>query len=247
MNIRFLVITLLLLTSLTTSCFVHDTTVSPEDPEKINGSKTLITETRVLPDFNSVNISTAGEVYVTYGAEQEVTVTADDNVVDYIYTTVSNGKLLIGIKRDVQLNNFTLIVNLTMTDLEELSTSSAGSIIGRNKFKADNVSLYSTSAGSIILELEAYELYSSLSSAGSFFLRGSVENHRAVLSSAGNLLAFDLVTDTTIVTLSSAGNAEVYVNSLLDVTISSVGSLFYKGNPTINQTITSIGRVINAN
>jgi len=247
MKIRYLIITLLLGLSLTTSCFIHDKTISPDEPEKLRGSGQLMTEERVESDFNSVHISTAGEVKVTFGTKQEVLVTADDNIIQYITTKVSNGKLIIGIENDVSLSNFKLIVEVTMTDLEELSTSSAGSIIGQNKFKADRVRLFSSSAGSIWLDLEAGELNSNLSSAGSLILSGAVTNHQAVLSSAGSLFAFDLNTKNTTITLSSAGNAEVYVTNRLDATLSSVGSLFYKGNPVINKTVTSIGKVYNVN
>lgn len=247
MKIRYLFITFLVLVSLNMSCIIHDKCVSPEETEQIKGSENLITETRILDDFYSVHISTAGKVYITYGTKQQVSVTVNDNVLEYITTTVNNGKLVIGVKRGVQLSNFNLTVNLTMTDLEELSSSSAGSIEGKNKFKADYVSLVLSSAGSIRLELEAEQLYSSLSSAGSLFLSGSVVDHRAVLSSAGNLYSFELITDTSTITLSSAGNASVYVSRLLNVIISSIGSLYYKGNPKINKTITSLGRVIDAN
>lgn len=241
----YLVITFLVLVSLNTACVIRDASISPD--ERIHGSGNLITETRNLPDFRSVNMTTAGKVNITYGTEQAASVTVDDNLVEHITTKVSHGKLVIGIEPNVQLSNLHLTVNLTMTDLEELMTSSAGSIEGQNRFEADFVSLVLSSAGHIILELQADELSSNLSSAGSLFLSGSIKEHQATVSSAGNLHAFNLLTETTKITVSSAGNAEVYASGLLDATISSTGSVYYKGNPTIHQTITSLGRLINAN
>ncbi len=236
---------ILVLVSLNTACVIRDASMSPD--ERINGSGNYITETRNFPDIHSVNMTTAGNVKVTYGTEQEVTVTVEDNIMEHIATTVSGGELFIGTAQNVQISNMHLTVNITMTDLEALTTSSAGTIEGQNKFEADDVSLFLSSAGNIILELEADELYTSLSSAGSLFLCGSVNKHHAVLSSAGSLLAFDLITDTTKITVSSAGNAQIYASQLLDITISSIGSVFFKGNPTITQRITSLGRLYDAN
>ena len=234
----------LALIAFTISCSEFDPIISPG---RITGSGKLATQIRTMPDFHSVHMTTAGKVYVTLGAEQEVSVTVDDNIQEYVTTSVSGGALVIGIKPGSQLSNFDLTVNITITDLEGLSTSSAGSIESKNKFVADFVTLALSSAGSIRLNLEADELNSVLSSAGNLTLSGSVVNHQAWVSSAGNLRAFDMITDTTIVNVSSAGNAEVYVTKLLEATITSVGSVFYKGNPEIRQTVTSLGTLIDSN
>lgn len=214
----------------------------------IKGSKILVTEVRSLPIIHSVHIATAGKVIISQGPEQEVSVTVDDNIMQYIETKVSNGTLVIGIEKNISVNDFDLTVNIKMSDLEALTTSSAGTIEGNTTFIADNVSLVLNSAGNIMLDLEADRLLSILSSAGNLFLDGTVTNHHAVVSSAGNLHAFNMIADSTTVTVSSAGNAEVYVTDFLDAIISSVGSVYYKGNPaSIHETVTSLGRLVNSN
>lgn len=68
----------------------------------------------------------------------------------------------------------------------------------------------------------------------------------STFSGAGNILAFDLISETTIISLSGTGKAEVYVDQLLDVTITGAGSVYYKGKPTIIQNITGSGSLIDA-
>lgn len=242
----FLLIVALL--SLNTSCLIIDVNDEFNDcDEFFEGSGFLQTEIRALPDFNSVDMTTAGKVFVSSGAEQQVSITVDDNLIEFITTTVRNGKLFIGTKSGVSLSNMNLTVNLTMTDMNELIASSAGSIVGRNKFAAESVRLILSSAGNIRLDVEADRIYSNLSSAGNLYLSGNVREHNAIVSSAGNLYAFDLTTDTTKITLSSVGNAEVYVTQLLEATLSSIGSLYYKGHPTIYKNLSSKGKVIDKN
>lgn len=243
-----LILIIAALLSLNTSCLIVDVNDSGNDCDgSIDGSAVLLTEIRDLPDFNSVDMTTAGKVFITSGTEQQVSITVNDNIIDYITTAVRNGKLFIGTKSGVSLSNMNLTVNLTMTDLDELVASSAGSIVGRNKFKADAVCLILSSAGGMWLELEADRIYSNLSSAGNLSLVGEVREHNAFLSSAGSLHAFDMISETTKITLSSAGNAEVYVTNTLQATLSSIGSLFYKGNPTIHKNLSSKGQIINMN
>ncbi len=239
-----LILASLIFVLLNTSCYIVN---SNDSDNGLEGSGDIVTETRSCPDFNAIEMATAGKVYLTSGPVHAVTVSVDDNVLEYITTSVKNEKLFIGVQRGVQLSDFNLVVNITLTDLHELITSSAGSIIGKNKFEADFVRLMTSSAGDIKLELAAGKLESICSSAGDLFLKGNVTEHNAIVASAGNLYAFNLITNTTRITISSAGNAEVYATQLLDATLSSVGSLYYKGHPTITHRISSLGRIIDAN
>jgi len=241
---RSLAISCSVLVLLIISCKENSTISSPE---LIVGSGQLVTEVRSLNNFYSVELSTVGKVNVTYGTVQKVSVTVNDNILEFIRTIVSNGKLIIDVEPGKRFSNFNLTVDLTVTDLEELSNSGAGSINGKNKFKVDSVRLDLNGAGEINLKLEADRLNSSLSGAGNIVLSGKVSTHQIEHSGAGNLLAFDLITETTIINLSGAGKAEVYVNQLLDATISSAGSVYYKGHPTIIQNITGSGSLIDAN
>jgi len=74
-----------------------------------------------------------------------------------------------------------------------------------------------------------------------------VNRHESVHSGAGNLNAFELISEETTVNLSGAGKAEVYANQLLNVTITGAGSVYYKGHPAIAKTITGSGNLIDSN
>jgi len=213
----------------------------------IHGSGNLISEFRDLDEFHSVHIATAGTVLLTQSDSQSVKITFDDNLLPYLKVSIVNNTLIIETESGYNLNNMHLTVDIKMSDLEELHTSSAGNFIGQNQFTNDEIRLFSSSAGNIFLNLEADYLYTNLSSAGNANLSGSASTHHAIISSAGGLHAFNLNTDTTTISLSSAGNAEVFVNELLNATLSSAGSLFYKGNPIVNATVSSMGIIINAN
>ena len=153
-----------------------------------------------------------------------------------IYTDSRNG-----------LSNFKLTIDITMTEVKSLSASSAGSIKSKNTFYADKVYLYLNSAGNIFLDLNVDELYSNVNSAGNLFVRGVANKHFSSVNSAGNMSAFSLETDSTIISLSSAGSAEVYVKKYLRATLSSIGCLYYIGHPVIEQHVSSLGSIIDSN
>jgi len=245
---KYILLGIILFSLILQSCMVQDWSTEPEtERTKIKGSGNLITEERDVPYYHSISMNTAGLVTITDGTKQHIEVTVDDNVMEYLSIRVENEMLIIEVVSDVSLSEYELIVDVTMTDLKSLITNSAGSIKGLTTFEEDQVNLMINSAGNISLDLIANQLNSMINSAGNLVLSGQVANHHTMLSSAGNLSAFGLNTETMVILVNSAGNAQVTVSKLLDVTINSVGCVYYKGYPELIKHINSIGCVISAN
>jgi Putative auto-transporter adhesin, head GIN domain len=217
------------------------------NPNKIKGSGNIINEERTVPFFNSINHNTVGQVNITYGSTRQVIVRTDDNIQQYVKTKVQDNTLQILIESEFGLSDFSLTIDIVMTELKSLSANSAGNITGTNTFFTNDAYLNLNSAGNIRLNLETIDLHSNISSAGNLFLGGKAQNHYAGLYSAGNLFAYDLETKATRISLNSAGNAFINVIDYLDATLTSAGYLYYVGYPEIVQSTTSIGRVVNSN
>ncbi len=244
MNRKYIFIIVLLIGYLLSGCMVH---VNEPEYKPVHGSGELVNYSMTLPQFHSIEFNTAGKILILSGVEQEVSVTVNENLDEYLDINVKNGKLIVGIKDHYQVNDLDLTINITMTELELLTANSAGSIFGENRFSSESVTLFLNSAGSINLELEADRLFSYLNSAGSLNLNGEVREHRTVISSAGSLNALGLMTKNTIAILSSAGNGYVNVTDILDATLASIGSLYYIGEPEVTGSVSSIGRIYNSN
>ena len=52
---------------------------------EINGSGTILTENRSVGDFERLSIRGTGIIHLTQGARPALTVTADDNLLQYIF------------------------------------------------------------------------------------------------------------------------------------------------------------------
>jgi len=246
-RIKLFLSTVFLFIFIFSSCTINDLGTDPEIDQKIEGSGNLVSEDIEVPSFHSISMNTAGLVNITQNTIQNIEVTVDDNILDYLIIRVQDEVLIIEIVSDVTLSNFELTIDVSMINLESLVTNSAGSIRGLNAFEEDVVNLMVNSAGNIFMDLKVNQLNSMCNSAGNIFLSGQATDHNVMLSSAGNLNAFDLETENTTIVLNSAGNAYVFVSKTLDVTINSAGSVFFKGDPAIKRQINSIGRVYSAN
>lgn len=220
---------------------------SPVGPVSIKGSGTLESEERSLGPLHSVSMRMPGTIELTYGEEQSLTVTADDNILQYIDTEDSSGTLIIRVKAGSAVSEYELTVEATLTELRSVTSYSPGIITGTNRFAGDAINAVLAGAGPITLDVEAQALSTVLSGAGQLALSGTAIIHSTVLSGVGSIEAFDLSTVTTSVVHEGAGNVKVRASDLLTVVLTGAGSVYYKGQPVIESTDTGPGSIVDAN
>jgi len=227
------------------ACNDEDKPTAPNNG--IVGSGTPATEVRTVAAFHSVNLSAVGDVTVLQGAPQTLRVTVDDNIIQYITTTVTGGVLEIGETPGVDLDRYDLAVDVTMPDIQGLAVTGVGSIRSVNLLQVDTLTVNLSGVGTVILQMAVAHLTSTLGGVASMLLDGSATTHEFTLSGDGSLGAFDLDTDTSRISISGLGPAEVTAADVLAVTISGSGTVYYKGTPTVNANITGTGQIIDSN
>ena len=92
------------------------------------GSGDLVTETRELEPFTSIDAGGAInlDLVVDAAAPQSVTVTYDDNILDNVVTRVSGSTLVIELEGSLNLTgNSNRVVTVTINELESLEASGA--------------------------------------------------------------------------------------------------------------------------
>ncbi len=213
----------------------------------IIGSGRVATENRSVSNFNAVSLSGFGDLIITQGEIEALTVEVEDNLLPYIRTEVRNGTLSIGVENRsgpiIPTPTKLVRYNLTVKDLQAVDLSGAGSIRSAS-LKSDNLKIGISGAGNVTLDhVEAASLTSILSGAGGLKLSGQVTNQTATLSGVGGYDAPDLSSKSTRIMVSGLGGATVWAIDSLDVTISGAGSVSYYGNPRLQQTTSGAGGV----
>jgi hypothetical protein len=222
-NFRFLLI--LLAGTILSSCVIIG-----QPGKSVRGNHNVTKEERTLGTFKGVKASAGVDVYLSQGDKEGVTVEADENLHEYIITEVRGSVLHVYTKvniRDAEKER----VYVTMKDIQSVETSSAGDIIGETPVKTDKLELSASSAGDIKLEIYADEVKLDISSSGDMTLKGETNTLDADLSSAGDLKAYDLKAKDADISVSSAGDADIYVTDKLTARASSAGDIHYAGDP----------------
>jgi len=210
----------------------------------VSGKGNVVKEERNLSGFTGIHLSSGIDVYLSEG-DFEVVVEADENLHEVIETRLEGRVLEVGTDRVNIRNAKAKRVHISLPELKKLSVSSAGDLEGMNLFHCDDLDVNVSSAGDLLLEVEAGDIYLNISSSGDAKLAGKADRLDVTLSSAGDLDAFDLQARRVDVNVSSAGDARVFATEEISMTSSSAGSIYYRGDAeVVHKSKSSAGSIV---
>lgn len=226
-----------LLAFVTSACTINVTT----------GSGKLKTETRNVAGFNGVQFAGLGELKISQGTTEGLSIEGEDNILPRIITEVRSGILYIGFERDnwqdmVQPTK-SLIFTLKVKNMNSLDLSGLGNVI-MPKLSAEDLLIKVSGAGGVkINSATARNVTVTMSGAGNVDLAGKVTGQTISMSGLGNYSAGDLESTTASITVSGAGGAKVWPKDSLNVKISGAGTVSYYGSPKITKDVSGLGVV----
>lgn len=211
----------------------------------INGSGNVITEARPVSNFENITFSGVGEMFITQGETESLTLEAEDNIAAIITTEVKDDTLTIGFtQNNINLRPTQPIkFNVSVKTLNNIRITGAGNIY-MPALQTEQFALRISGAGNVKIDnLDAADLTVILSGAGNTGVGGQVNSQTIELTGVGNYGARDLSSQSATVLVSGAGNATVWAQKSLDAEISGFGSVNYYGTPEVQRKITGAGNI----
>ncbi|OEC85259.1 MULTISPECIES: head GIN domain-containing protein [Methanobacterium] len=222
---------ILLIVVLASGCIVQNT----------QGSGKIINQSRDVSDFNQVSVDGASTLIITQGDKESLTVEADDNLMPYIKTNVSNNTLKI--YNNPILPTKTIRYYLTVKDINSINYLGSGNIQSNN-LKVNSLKIRIDGAGNANLtNLSADTLKILIIGAGNLISSGNVNDQDIHISGAGKYSGDNLTSKTAVITIDGSGNAVVRVSNTLNATINGVGQISYVGTPKITPLINGDGTI----
>lgn len=203
------------------------TLVSACDDNGIFASGNIISETRSVDDFNSIDISVPANIYISQEPDQNLLIETHENIMNVVETVVINGELNITLSRSLRRVE-TLNIYISAADYERIELSGATILRSEGCLTLDNLEIRSSGASNIDICGQADEL-------------------DVRLSGASNFKGYGMESQIVNIRVSGASNMQVTAEQMLDVRISGAASVRYKGNPQINSDISGAGSLVNAN
>ena len=174
-------------------------------------------------DFSAVDASGAYKIAWSAGAPPTLSITSDQNLLNNITTTVTDGKLRIRTKERMRPTHGIKVVISSQT----LSGARLRGAVDlkASKLSAPNFFIESDGASDVILD-------------------GTVDSLAARLRGAGDLNAASLQAKVVEISLMGAADAKVNATESLSVSIKGAGDVRYSGNPkTVKKSVAGAGSV----
>ena len=198
--------------------------LSGNSNQTIMGSGNMVSETRPVRGFSSIELASSAEVSISIGERESVVVKTDDNILPYIRTNVRGSTLVIDTKPGISLNTDRIQVIVTMKSLQEASLTGSGSI---------------TADG-----LNEKDVKFNLPGSGDITATGTAQMVTIQLNGSGNIQCGDLQVKSADVTIKGSGNVTVNASESLVARIPGSGNINYRGNPSnVKQNVTGSGNI----
>lgn len=230
----------------------------------VRGSGDITTRTYDVRDFNRVTLEGIGDVYITQGNTESLSVETDENIFQYLVIRVRGNDLILGTKPIVNLiPSVSIIFRLTVKDLNGITLAGSGSIYsdplqtsgmqvtvaGSGKIEVKGLSGTDLSvnlpgSGSItIKQIAVPTIDTSVNGSGNITLDGQADKQTINVNGSGKYSADDLETTSARITIAGSGHVTLWVKDQLDISVNGSGDVAYYGRPAINQSGNGSGKV----
>lgn len=219
----------------------------------IVGSGNLITQEMDFTDFTKLEIGYVFQARVTKADSFSVSITVDDNLLEYVTVRKSGKTLSVCLKGGYAYIGTTKMVEITMPEIDRLSLSggasgvvSGFSSLERLELEASGASTFyidDTKAGDTTFEIsgashvsgdiEIAEGRFSVSGASSIDLEGYARDISVEVSGASHADLASFSVSNAAVDISGASVATVNANGSIDGNVSGASRLTYLGNPAL--------------
>jgi hypothetical protein len=212
----------------------------------ISGSGEIVTETRKVSDFKSIDLLTSADVEIVKGDSFKVEVSDYENIVQHLSLKVVAHNLVVSVSPiTTVLVNSKAKVMITMPDsLSSISITGSGDVTLNSAFKDLDLFII-TGSGNInaTKNLSIKKMTASILGSGNITAKGNVETLTTLISGSGDIDFSNLTSKTADCSTTGSGNTYVNVTNTLKVNITGSGNIEYTGSPDISSNISGSGVV----
>jgi autotransporter translocation and assembly factor TamB len=231
---------------------------SAELPNVIEGSGIVISEQREVQDFDRIQLTGAGDVFITQEGVELVTVESDDNLLPYIETEVRAGTLMLGytdevIERSIRPSQ-TIKYFVSLKDINGLEISGSGDVYSES-LNTERLTIQVDGSSDITFEqlttnqfdievngssniqveqLTAQDVDVTINGSADINLSGLAYEQNINIDGSGNYVAADLNSQLGNVAIYGQGEVSIWAVDILDVHIPGSGTVSYYGDPVIS-------------
>ncbi|MCP4396718.1 MAG: DUF2807 domain-containing protein [bacterium] len=213
--------------------------------DRIKGSGKLIAESREVSNFDRIVLNGFGEVVITQGEEESLSVETDDNIMPYIATEVRRGTLYLeyDAKKVKRIAPTRLKFTLHLKHLVGLNIFGSGEISAMS-LDTNDLDIDIDGSGDVQIDsLTAEKLEIRIDGSGKVTLAGVANGQDIKIDGSGKYFSGNLRSDTVKITLNGSGDTVVWATETLNAHINGSGSVNYYGSPAVDLSGSGSGKM----
>lgn len=212
---------------------------SPGIGRAVTGSGYLTSRELNLSGVTELAVGASFVVRVRIGEPEQARIWMDDNLADLVDATVQGGRLRLGLTPGANVRNATLVAEITVRELGQLTASGASQVTLAPELTGDRLGLEASGASQITGRLRVEVIVASVAGASTLALSGQVGQLNLHAAGTSGLRLSGLAVRNLDAELSGASCAAVAVSATLAARTSGASVLRYSGAPRITRAQTS--------
>ncbi len=195
-----------------------------------------------ITGVNRVELNLACEVILLQGDKSSLVISGDNEDLEDVKVRISGNKLEVNNKRHHQ-HKEDIKINLTVTDLNELSLSGVVDIQTPETVKFTDFRIEASGVAEIDFKLQSTKVNIDASGVLTARITGDTKDLDVEISGVGKLNASEFKSENCQVDVSGVAKASVYALEKLDASVSGMGRITYCGRPIINKNTSGFGSI----
>lgn len=214
--------------------------------KSIKGNGKMTTVTRTTDSYDAIGCAGFMDFVLVQGTEGKIKIEGEENLLEYIVTEVKNEKLIVKVKKKINLRstkNKTIKITIPFEDISKVSLSGSGDVWNEDVIQGNNLAVALSGSGDIVLDIKTNTVKGAIAGSGDIKLKGSTNDLVAKISGSGDFHGFDLQANNTEVAIAGSGDAKVVSNQNLKARVSGSGDIRYRGNPKTDTKVAGSGTI----
>ena len=229
-------------------------------------STSLWAESRTLDEFSAISYSLSYDVEFIAGSEHRVNFEGDQDTIDDIKATVSDGILRLSKDKswfDWSDSKGDVSITITYVTLDAITMSGSGNGFAKvidadtldlavngsagfeiEQINCNDLSLRVSGSGNIDLyNLSVDSVAATISGSGDIELTGNTILQSVTITGSGDYSARELRSQEATVKIAGSGDAQLWAEATIDAKVIGTGDITYYGNPSEKTSVTGSGSI----
>lgn len=156
--------------------------------------------------FHAIEVSNGFDVDLVQGNSEGLTLTVQENLLEYITVTVDQGVLKVYSDKNIMATQ-PMKAKITFKDIERVNVSGGGDIAGITPINVQKMDLGISGGGDVTTTLNTNELKCHISGGGDLKVNGNIQNYDLDLTGGGDITSE--INATTVITCRVSGGGDV--------------------------------------